>query len=85
MKTSFKPRVSRMGLGSFVNINIFVMKYYFFRLFIFSIFSNLLNFVLGVCCVCVLCTMNIRCINDTLNVHMVMFNVNGSNLSEEAS
>ena len=33
-----------MGLGSFVNINIFVIKYYFFfSLFIFSIFSKLLN------------------------------------------
>ena len=31
MKTSFKTRVSRMGLGSFVNINILVMKYYFFQ------------------------------------------------------
>ena len=29
MKTSFGTRVSRMGLGSFVDINIFVMKYYF--------------------------------------------------------
>ena len=29
MKTSFKTRVSRMGLGSFVDINIFVMIYYF--------------------------------------------------------
>ena len=29
MKTSFKTRVSLMGLGSFVDINIFVMKYYF--------------------------------------------------------
>jgi len=28
MKTSFKTRVLRMGLGSFVDINIFVMKYY---------------------------------------------------------
>ena len=43
IKTSFKTWVSRMGLGSFVNIIIFVMKYYFFRLFIFSVFSNLLN------------------------------------------
>ena len=31
MKTSFKTRVSRMGLGSSVNINIFVMTYYFFQ------------------------------------------------------
>ena len=29
MKTSFETRVSRMGSGSFVDINIFVMKYYF--------------------------------------------------------
>jgi len=29
MKTSFKPRVSRMGLGSFRNINIFEIKYFF--------------------------------------------------------
>ena len=29
MKTSFETRVSRMGLDSFVDINIFVMKYYF--------------------------------------------------------
>ena len=35
MKTSFKTRVSRMGLGSFVNINIFVMKYYFFFQFVY--------------------------------------------------
>ena len=28
IKTSFKPRVTRMGLGSFGNINIFLMKYY---------------------------------------------------------
>ena len=27
-----------MGLGSFVDIDIFVMKYYFFSLFISSIF-----------------------------------------------
>jgi len=32
MKTSFKTRVSKMGLGSFMNINIFVIKYYFFYL-----------------------------------------------------
>ena len=37
MKTSFKSRVSQMGLGSFVNFNIFVMKYYFLSLFTFSI------------------------------------------------
>ena len=29
MKTSFGTRASRMGLGSFVDINIFVLKYYF--------------------------------------------------------
>ena len=29
MKTSFETRVSRMGLFSFVDINIFIMKYYF--------------------------------------------------------
>jgi len=29
VKTSFETRVSRMGLGSFVNINISVLKYYF--------------------------------------------------------
>ena len=28
MKTSFETLVSQMGLGSFVDINIFVMKYY---------------------------------------------------------
>ena len=39
MKTSLKTRVSRMGLGSLVNINIYVMKYY---LFIFSnVFESL--------------------------------------------
>ena len=33
-----------MGLGSFVNINIFVIKYYFFLVCLYiSIFSNLLN------------------------------------------
>ena len=31
MKTSFKTRVLRMGLGSFVDISIFAMKYYFFQ------------------------------------------------------
>ena len=31
MKTTFETRVLRMGLGSFVNIKIFVMKYYFFQ------------------------------------------------------
>ena len=43
MKTSFKTRVLRMGLGSFVEISIFVMKYFLFSFFIFSILSNLLN------------------------------------------
>ena len=43
LKTSFKIRVSRMGLGIFVNINIFAMKYYFFSLFIFSIFFESLK------------------------------------------
>ena len=28
IKTSFETQVSRMGLGSFVDINIFVLKYY---------------------------------------------------------
>ena len=37
MKTSFKTRVLRMGLGSFVNINIFVIKIILFSLFTFSI------------------------------------------------
>ena len=43
MKTSFKTRVLQMGLGSFVNINIFVIKHYFFTLFIFSIFFESLK------------------------------------------
>ena len=43
MKTSLKTQVSRMGLGSFVNINIFVMKYYFFSFFIVSIFFESLK------------------------------------------
>ena len=38
LKTSFKTRVSRMRLGSFVNINIFVMKYCFIQ------FVYILNF-----------------------------------------
>ena len=42
MKTSFKTRVSRMGLGSFVNINIFVMKYYFIQfVYILYFFESL--------------------------------------------
>ena len=36
-------RVLRPGLGSFVDINIFFMKYFWFSFFILSIFSNLLN------------------------------------------
>ena len=40
MKTSFETRVSWMGLGRFVDINLFVMKYYLFTFFIFSIFLN---------------------------------------------
>ena len=49
MKTSFETRVSRMGLGSFVDINIFVMKYFFllsfftFSIFVKSLKSNLQN------------------------------------------
>ena len=43
MKTSFETRVSQMGSGSFVDINIFFMKYYFFSLFIFSIFLEFLK------------------------------------------
>ena len=43
MKTSFKTRVSRMGLGICVIINIFVMTYYFFSFSYSPFFSNLLN------------------------------------------
>ena len=43
MKTSCKTRVSRMGLGSFVNINIFVMKYYFIVSSYPQFFANLLS------------------------------------------
>ena len=43
MKTSFKPRVSRMGLGSFRNINIFEIKYFFSVCLYSPFFSNLLN------------------------------------------
>ena len=43
LKTSFKTRVTRMGLGSFVNINIFVMKYFFKVCLYFPFLSNLLN------------------------------------------
>ena len=41
-KPVLKPGFHVMGLGNFVNINIFVMKYYFIQ-FIFSFLSNLLN------------------------------------------
>ena len=41
MKTSFKTRVLRMGLSSFVDIDIFVMKYLFLPILHF--FSNLSN------------------------------------------
>ena len=42
MKTSFKTRVSQMGLGSFMNINIFVIKYYFFQfVYILHFFESL--------------------------------------------
>ena len=42
MKTSFKTRVSRMGLGSYVIINIFVMKYYIFQfVYILHFFKSL--------------------------------------------
>ena len=41
MTTSFKTRVSRMGLGSFVDINIFVVKYHFiYFLHILHIFKS---------------------------------------------
>jgi len=46
MKTSFKARVLRMGLGSFVDINILVMKYlflhilHFFRISQIKIYKN---------------------------------------------
>jgi len=44
MKTSFGTRVSLMGLGSFVDISIFVMKYYFILISSYSpFFSNFLN------------------------------------------
>ena len=38
MKNSFKTRVSRTDLGSLVNINIFVMKYYLFP-FVYTVHS----------------------------------------------
>ena len=38
----FKPRVSRMGLSSFVNFNIFLMKFYFFQyVYILLFFESL--------------------------------------------
>ena len=40
MKTSFKTRVSRMGLREY---QYFCHEMLFFSLFIFSIFSNLIN------------------------------------------
>ena len=43
MKTSFETRVSRMGLGSFVDINIIVLKYYLILVFSYSIFFNSLK------------------------------------------
>ena len=43
LKTSFKAWVSQMGLGSFVNINIFVMKYYFFQFVYILIFFKSLK------------------------------------------
>ena len=43
MKTSFKPRVLRMGLGGFVDINILVIKYFSFGFFTFFIFVESLK------------------------------------------
>ena len=43
LETSFGTLVSRMGLGSFVDINIFVMKYYFIPFLHIFHFLNLLN------------------------------------------
>ena len=43
MKTSFETRVSRMGSGSFVDINIFVLKYYLILVFSYAIFFNSLK------------------------------------------
>jgi len=37
MKNSLNTRVSRMGVGSFVNIKIFVMKYSFFQ-FVYNLY-----------------------------------------------
>ena len=41
MKTSFKTRVLRMGLSSFVDIDIFVMKYLFLLILHFSRISQI--------------------------------------------
>ena len=41
MKTSFKTRVLRMGLSSFVDIDIFVMKYFFLLILHFSRISQI--------------------------------------------
>ena len=41
MKTSFKTRVLRMGLSSFVDIDIFVMKYLFLPILHFSRISQI--------------------------------------------
>ena len=44
IKTSFKTRVLRMGLGSFVDINIFVDEIFFYLFSLYSPFLlNLLN------------------------------------------
>ena len=43
MKTSFESRVSRMGLGIFVDTNILLWKIFLSNFFIYSIFLNLLN------------------------------------------
>jgi len=43
MKTSFETRVSQIGLGSFLDINIFVKNIILFSFFMFSISLNLLN------------------------------------------
>ena len=41
MKTSFKTQVLRMGLSSFVDIDIFVMKYLFLPILHFSRISQI--------------------------------------------
>ena len=43
MKSSFKARVLRMGLGSFMDINILVIKYFSFGFFTFFIFIESLK------------------------------------------